>query len=148
MRRPRRVGPAGPVRTGVRACAGALVVVLVGGAGLFAMSASSTSVSLVRMGLAAGVLALLSSLAGIVLVPRERWSVVARGACGGLVPVLVGLGTGLFVGVPAGLGAAVPAALPWLVGGLLGAVLNPFVSDLAWVGPRVRRERRRSSRSW
>ena len=128
----------------LRAGAGSLVVLLVGGAGLFAMSSSSTSVSLVRMGLAAGVLALLSSLAGIVLVSRDRWSPVGRGACGALVPVLVGLGTGLFVGLPDGLAAAVSAGLPWLLGGLLGAVLNPFVSDLVWIRPRVWRERFRS----
>jgi hypothetical protein len=133
------------VRVGLRACGSSLVVLLVGGAGLFAMSASSTSVSLVRMGLAAGVLALLSSLAGLLLVPRDRWSAVGRGAWGALVPVLVGLGTGLFVGLAGGLAEAVVAALPWLVGGLLGAVLNPFVSDLAWVGLRVRRDRRRRS---
>jgi hypothetical protein len=133
------------VRFGLRAGAGSLVAVLVGGAGLFAMTSSSTSVSLVRMALAAGVLALLSSLAGVVMIPRAEWSPIVRGACGALVPVLVGLGTGLFVGVADGPAAAVPAGLPWLVGGLLGAVLNPFVSDLAWVQPRVRRRRRTRS---
>lgn len=142
MRRtPSGAGP-GPVRVCLRAAAGSLVAILVGGAGLFAMSSSSASVSLVRMALAAGVLALLSSLAGVVLVPRDQWSPVGRGTCGALVPVLVGLGTGLFVGLPDGLAAAVAAGLPWVVGGLLGAVLNPFVSDLARIEPRGRRVRR------
>jgi hypothetical protein len=130
------------VRACLRAAAGSLVALLIGGAGLFAISSSSTSVSLVRMALAAVVLALLSSLAGILLLRRDEWSPVGRGACGALVPVLVGLGTGLFVGPADGPAAAVLAGTPWLVGGLLGAVLNPFVADLAWVGPRRKRERR------
>ena len=134
------------MRVWLRAGAGALVAVLVGGAGLFAMSSSSASVSLVRMALAAGVLALLSSLAGMVLVPREEWSPVDRGVCAAVVPVLVGLGTGLFVGLADGLAAAVLAGLPWLLGGAVGAVLNPFVSDLTWLEPHLRR-RRRSTRT-
>lgn len=126
------------MRVGLLAAAGSVVAVLVGGAGLFAISSSTTSVSLVRMALAAGVLALLSSLAGVLLVPRAEWSPLGRGSCGALVPVLVGLGTALFVGLAEGVAAAALAGLPWLLGGLLGAGLNPFVSDLTWL-PALRR---------
>ena len=127
-----RRGGAGPglTRTLLGAWTGSVLVLVVGGAGLFALTSSSTSTSVVRMGLAAGVLALLSSLAAVVLVPRETCAPLARACCGLLVPGLVGAGSALFVGAHDGAVPALLAGLPWLVGGLAGAGLSPFLGEL------------------
>jgi hypothetical protein len=134
----RRSGAAGPVGPALRSCLAAAVVVVVGGAGLFAFSSSSTSTSQVRMDLAAGVLALLSTLAAVVCLPRTRWPAVLRGGCSALVAVLVGVATGLYVGAAAGAVAGLVAGVPWVVGALAGAAVSPFVGDLG----RVRLRRR------
>ena len=123
----------------LRGCLAAAVVVVVGGAGLFAFSSSSTSTSQVRMDLAAGVLALLSTLAALVCLRRDRWPAVPRAVCAAAVPVLVGVGTALFVGSAAGPLPGLLGGLPWLAGALVGAVVSPFVGDLGRV--RLRRTR-------
>lgn len=135
-------------RVALRATLCSLVVLVVGGAGLFAMSSSSTTTSLVRMGMAAGVLALLATLVALVLVPRDRVGTVPRGALAALVPLLVGVGTALFVGLRGPLTAGLLAGLPWWAGALLGAALSPVLAEVRRPAVLRRRDRRGSPADW
>lgn len=132
--------PAGRVgRTTVRAWVVSLLALVVAGAGLFALASSSTTTSLLRMGVAAAVLGVFVSVAGVLVTPTEARTWL-RCLVWGALPLVVGAGTALLVADQAGASAALVALLPWLAGPVVGTFLGPRL-------PALRLPARRASRS-
>jgi hypothetical protein len=124
-----------------------VLVLLVGGAGLFAVTSSTTSTSLVRMGLAAGLLALFAAAVAVMVVPSGTRTPLRRWCWSLMVPLLVAVGTVVLVAPRAGLVPGLVAAAPWLLGALVGAALGPVLPDLSWSDWRNRRQERAERRS-
>lgn len=134
------------MRTTLRAWATSLVALLVASAGLFAVSAASTTTSVARMAVAAAVLSALATAAALLVTDPDERSVGRRVLWGGAVPLVVGLATVLVVAAAAGLGAALLAGLPWVLGTALICTVGGRLPDLRGLGGRslVRRFRERS----
>jgi len=112
------------------------------GAGMSALTASSSTTSLVRMDVAAAVLSTYAAVIGLLLTKRAERTRMRCLLWGGTVPVLVGVGTAVLVVAIAGAGAGVLALLPWLTGALAAWGLGPYVPDLRL--PRLSGTRERS----
>ncbi|MGI3784048.1 MAG: hypothetical protein ACRYG2_25070 [Janthinobacterium lividum] len=116
------------------------LVLLVGGSGLFAVTSSTASTSLVRMGFAAGLLALFAAAAAVVVVPASMRTPVRRWSWSLAVPVLVAVATAVLVGIRAGIVPGLLAGAPWLLGALVGALSSSLLPDLSWSTWRARRQ--------
>ena len=126
----------------------AALTLLLGGAGLFAVTSSGTTTSLTRMGLAAAVLALLTAVVAVAVVPAAGRSAGRRWSAALGVPVLVGAATAALVWRTAGGADGLLAAVPWLCGAVLGGALGPFLPDLSPAGLRERRRARHERATW
>ena len=127
---PARVG-----RTTLRAWGTSLLALVVAGAGLFALASSSTTTSLLRMAVAAGVLSLFVSAAGVLVTPADARTRLRCLAWGGL-PLVVGAATAVLVASDAGAGGALAALVPWLVGPVAAAFLGFRLPSLRLPGRR------------
>lgn len=132
----------GLLQSSLAAGGASVLVLLVGGAGLFAVTSSTTSTSLVRMGLAAGLLALFAATVAVVVVPSGTRTPVRRWCWSLAVPLVVAVATVVLVGNRAGLVPGLVAAAPWLLGALAGGMVGPVLPDLSWSGWRERRQER------
>jgi hypothetical protein len=110
-------------RTTLRAWGTSLLALVVAGAGLFALASSSTTTSLLRMAVAAGVLSVFVSAAGVLVTPAEGRTRLRCLAWAGL-PLVVGAATAFLVAGDAGPVGALEALLPWLVGPVAAAFLG------------------------
>jgi MFS family permease len=125
------------IRIALRAWGFSLVALLAACAGLAVISSSAASTSMVRLGVAAAVLSGLSAAAGLLVTDREQRTRLRSLLWGGLVPLLVGIGTAVLAGSAGGPVLGLLALLPWLSGVVVAAVLGPV---LPWVRlPRLRR---------
>lgn len=118
------------IATTLRAWLTSLVILLVAAGGLFAVSATSTTTSLPRMAVAAGVLSALAAVAGLVVTPPEQRLARHRVLWGGAVPLACGLGTAVVVGLDAGGVPGIVAGLPWLLGAALAGLVGGRLPDL------------------
>ena len=111
----------------LRAWGFSLVALLAACAGLAAVSASATSTSTVRLSIAAAVLSVFAALVALLITPREERTRLRSLLWGGLVPLVVGVGTGLLAGSAGGFVPGLKALLPWLAGVLAAGVLGPLL---------------------
>jgi hypothetical protein len=123
--------------TALRAWGFSAVALLVACAGLSTLTASSSSTSLVRMGVAASVLSIYSATVALLMTRRSERTRLRCLVWGGAVPFAVGIATGLLAGSAAGLGSGLLALLPWLAGVLAAVLLGPWLPSLRL--PKLRR---------
>ena len=114
----------------LRAWGFSLVALLVACAGLAAVSASASSMSTVRLSIAAAVLSVFAALVALLITPRDERTRLRSLLWGGLVPLVVGSGRACWPGRPAGSYAGVLALLPWLVGVLAAGLLGPVLPSV------------------
>ena len=114
----------------LRAWGFSLVALLGGCAGLASVSSGAASTSMTRLTVAATVLSVYAAVAGLLVTPREERTRLLSLLWGGLVPLVIGIGTALLAGSAGGLVTGLRALLPWLAGvlvaGLAGPVLPSF----------------------
>jgi len=116
--------------TTLRACGLSVLALVAASAGMSALTASSSTTSLVRIDIAAAVLSTYAAGIGLLLTDRAKRTRLRCLLWGGTVPVLVGLGTGVLVVSTAGAGAGLLALLPWLTGALAAWGLGPYLPEL------------------
>ena len=110
------------IRTALRAWGFSAAALLAACAGLATITASTSSTSLVRLGLAASVLSVFAAAVALLMTNRSERTRLRSLVWGGAVPLAVGIGTALVAGSAGGFGYGILALLPWLVG-LPAAVL-------------------------
>jgi hypothetical protein len=125
-----------------------LAALLVASAGLFAVSATSTTTSTTRMAVAAGVLSALAAVGGLVVTDPWERTVPFRVLWGGTVPLACGVGTAMLVGTRAGASGALLAGLPWLVGAAVVCAFGALLPDLRLTTARVGLRRLRERARW
>ena len=125
--------------TALRAWGFAVVALLVACAGLATLTASSTSTSLLRLGVAAAVLSVFATTVALLMTRRSERSPLRCLVWGGAVPLAVGIATAALAGSAGGFGDGILALLPWLVGVLAALLLGPWVPTLRL--PKLRRRR-------
>jgi hypothetical protein len=111
----------------LRAWGFSLVALLAACAGLAAVSSSASGTSMVRLSIAAAVLSVFAALVALLITPRDERTRLRSLLWGGLVPLLVGVGTGLLAGSAGGLVPGLLALLPWLAGVLAAGLLGPVL---------------------
>jgi hypothetical protein len=122
----------------------AVLALLAASAGMSALTASSSSTSLVRMDIAAAVLSTYAAAIGLLLTERAERTRLRCLLWGGTVPVMVGVSTAALVVATAGVGAGLLALLPWLTGALAAWGLGPYLPELRL--PRLLRHRSAADR--
>ena len=110
------------IRAALRAWGFSVAALLAACAGLATITASTSSTSLVRLGLAASVLSVFTAAVALLMTKRSERTRLRSLVWGGAVPFAVGIGTALLAGSAGGFGYGILALLPWLVG-LPAAVL-------------------------
>ena len=118
------------IRIGLRAWGFSLVALLAACAGLAAVSASASSTSTVRLSIAAAVLSVFAALVALLITPRDERTRLRSLVWGGLVPLVVGIGTGLLAGSAGGIVTGLLALLPWLAGVLVAGLLGPLLPSV------------------
>jgi hypothetical protein len=118
------------IRIGLRAWGFSLVALLAACAGLAAVSASASSTSTVRLSIAAAVLSVFAALVALLITPRDERTRLRSLVWGGLVPLVVGIGTGLLAGSAGGIATGLLALLPWLAGVLVAGLLGPLLPSV------------------
>lgn len=121
----------------MRAWGFALLALLVACAGLATLTASSTSTSLLRLGVAAAVLSVFAATVALLMTRRSERTRLRCLVWGGAVPLGVGIATAALAGSAGGFGYGMLALLPWLVGVLAALLLGPWVPTLQL--PKLRR---------
>lgn len=116
--------------TAVRAWGFSLVALLVAGAGLATLTASSSSTSLVRLAVAASVLSVYAATVALLMTNQLERTRLRCLVWGGAVPLAVGIATALLAGSAGGLWSGLLALLPWLAGVLAAVLLGPWLPTL------------------
>jgi hypothetical protein len=131
--------------TALRAWGFSLVALVVACAGLATLTASSSSTSLVRLGIAASVLSTYTATMALLMTKRSERTRLRSLVWGGAVPLTVGIGTALLAGSAGGFAAGLLALLPWLAGVLAAALLGPWLPTLRLLSLRRRQPTERVS---
>ncbi len=132
-------------RTALRAWGLSVLALVTAGAGMAVLTASSSTTSLVRMGIAAAVLSVYAAAIGLLTTlrgDRTRWRCLLWG---GAIPAVVGMVTGIVVAGAAGAAAGALAAVPWLVGTLVAWGAGPYLPGFRL--PSMRRLLRRGNQA-
>ena len=116
--------------TALRAWGFAVLALLVACAGLATLTASSTSTSLLRLGVAAAVLSVFAATVALLMTRRSERTRLRCLVWGGAVPLGVGIATAALAGSAGGLGYGMLALLPWLAGVLASVGLGPWLPTL------------------
>jgi hypothetical protein len=125
------------MRTAWRAWGFSAIALLVACAGLAALTASSSSTSLVRLGVAACVLSVFAAAVALIMTRRSERTRFRCLVWGGAIPLAVGIATAVLAGSAGGFGYGLFALLPWLVGVLASVPLGRWLPAL-WL-PTLRR---------
>lgn len=125
------------MRIALRAWGFSLVVLLAACAGLASVSSSAASTSMTRLSVAATVLSVLAAIAALLVTPRDERTRLLSLLWGGLVPLVIGIGTALLVASSGGLLRGLLALLPWLAGVLVAGLAGPVLPSFRL--PRLRR---------
>jgi hypothetical protein len=126
--------------TALRAWGFSLVALLVACAGLVSFTASSSSMSLGRLAVAAAVLSVFAATVALIMTKRSERTHFSCLVWGGAVPLAVGIATALLAGSAGGFVAGLLALLPWLAGVVAAVVLGPWLPTLRL--PALRRRDR------
>jgi hypothetical protein len=127
------------MRTALRAWGFSILALVVACAGLATLTASSSSTSLVRLGVAASVLSVYAATMALLMTKRAERTRFRCLIWGGTVPLAVGVATALLAGTAGGPGSGMLALLPWLSGVLAAVLLGPWLPTLRL--PTLRRRR-------
>jgi MFS family permease len=125
------------MRIALRAWGFSLAALLAACAGLASVSSSAASTSMTRLSVAAAVLSVFAAVTALLVTPREERTRLLSLLWGGLVPLLVGIGTALLAGSTGGLVPGLLALLPWLAGVLVAGLAGPALPSFRL--PRLRR---------
>jgi hypothetical protein len=125
--------------TALRAWGFAVVALLVACAGLASLTASSTSTSLLRLGIAAAVLSVFAATVALLMTRRSERTRLRCLVWGGAVPLAVGIASAALAGSAGGFGYGVLALLPWLAGVVAAVLLGRWLPALRL--PTLRRGR-------
>lgn len=118
------------IRVALRAWGFSLVVLIAACAGLAAVSSSASGTSTVRLSIAAAVLSVFAALIALLVTPRDERTRRRSLLWGGLVPLVVGLGTALLAGSAGGAVTGLLALLPWLSGVLVAGLVGPVLPSV------------------
>lgn len=125
------------IRTTLRVWSLSSLALIAASAGMSAVTASSSTISLVRMAIAAAVLSIYTAFIALLLTDPTQRSRLRCLIWGGAVPVAVGIGTAALAGSSSDLIGGLIALLPWLSGALAAWGLGPYLPVLRL--PRLRR---------
>ena len=132
------------MRTALRAWGFSIVALVVACAGLATLTASSSSTSLLRLGIAAAVLSIFAAMVALLMTKRSERTRFRCLVWGGTVPVAIGIATGMLAGSAGGFASGLLALLPWLAGVAAAVLLGPWLPSLRL--PTLRR--RQSAERW
>ena len=118
------------MRPALRAWGFAIVALMVACAGLATLTASSSSTSLVRLGVAASVLSVYAATMALLMTKRSERTRLRSMVWGGAVPLAVGIVTAVLAGSAGGFGSGLMALLPWLAGVPAAVLLGPWLPTL------------------
>ena len=125
------------MRIALRAWGFSLVALLAACAGLASVSSSAASTSMTRLSVAATVLSVFAAVAALLVTPRDERTRLLSLLWGGLVPLVIGIGTAVLVASSGGLLLGLLALLPWLAGVLVAGLAGPVLPSFRL--PRLRR---------
>jgi len=134
------------MRPALRAWGFSIVALIVACAGLATLTASSSSTSLIRLGVAAAVLSVYAATMALLMTRRSERTRLRSLVWGGAVPLAVGIATALLAGAAGGFASGLLALLPWLAGVLAAVLLGPWLPTLRLPSLRRRQPVERASR--